>query len=63
MLMQRYQKIFRPLAVIARNANGEIIRAWAKDHFASNALQAEAVAILWALELANSEKFLCIIVE
>ena len=56
-------KDFSTLAIIARNANGQIIRAWAKDHFASNALQAEAAAILWALELANSKKFLCIIVE
>uniref|UniRef100_A0A2N9FSI3 RNase H type-1 domain-containing protein n=1 Tax=Fagus sylvatica TaxID=28930 RepID=A0A2N9FSI3_FAGSY len=56
-------KDFSTLAVVARNANGEIIKAWAKDHFASNALQAEAAAILWALELANYEKFPCIIVE
>uniref|UniRef100_A0A2N9GKM5 RNase H type-1 domain-containing protein n=1 Tax=Fagus sylvatica TaxID=28930 RepID=A0A2N9GKM5_FAGSY len=56
-------KDFLILAVVARNANGEIIKAWAKVHFASNALQAEAAAILWALELTNSEKFPCIIVE
>uniref|UniRef100_A0A2N9ENM7 Reverse transcriptase domain-containing protein n=1 Tax=Fagus sylvatica TaxID=28930 RepID=A0A2N9ENM7_FAGSY len=56
-------KDFSTLAVVARNANGEIIKAWAKVHFASNALQAEAAAILWALELTNSEKFPCIIVE
>ena len=51
------------LAVVARNAIGEIIKAWAKVHFASNALQAEATTILWALELTNSKKFPCIIVE
>ena len=56
-------KDFLTLAVVSRNAIGEIIKAWAKVHFASNALQVEATTILWALKLTNSKKFPCIIVE
>ena len=56
-------KDFLTLAVVSRNAIGEIIKAWAKVHFASNALQVEATTILWALKLTNSKKFSCIIVE
>uniref|UniRef100_A0A2N9GTN8 Reverse transcriptase domain-containing protein n=1 Tax=Fagus sylvatica TaxID=28930 RepID=A0A2N9GTN8_FAGSY len=54
---------FSTLAVIARDSNGNILKAWAKRSSHSDPLQAETCAILWALKLAAEESFLHILVE
>ena len=54
---------FSTLAVIARDSNENILKAWAKRSSHSDPLQAETYAILWALKLAAEESFLRILVE
>ena len=51
------------IAVIARNSMGSIIKAWAKEVPLLDPMVVEAMAIVWALELALSEKFAKVIVE
>ena len=42
------------LATIARNTKGEVLQVWTKLHISCSPLQAEASAILWAIQLAQS---------
>ena len=42
------------LAAIARNTKGEVLQVWTKLHISHSPLQAEASAILWAIQLAQS---------
>ena len=42
------------LAAIARNTKGEVLQVWTKLHISCSPLQAEASAILWAIQLAQS---------
>ena len=51
------------LAVITHDDKGQILNAWAKKHLHCEPFQAEELVILWALELAEVEKFDTIIVE
>ena len=51
------------LAVVAWDEKRAIIKAWAKDNPLCEPLNAEVDAILWALQLADAEKFKNIIVE
>jgi hypothetical protein len=51
------------LAVVARNEHGNIVKAWAKEHMAGDALFVEASAFLWALQLAKNSGMQQIIVE
>ncbi len=51
------------LAVVARDEQGQMIKAWTKDHDLCEPIQAETYAIFGALELASSEKFQHLIVE
>jgi hypothetical protein len=53
---------FSTLVVIARDSNGNILKAWAKRS-SHRSLQVEACPILWALKLAVEETFLRILVE
>ncbi len=50
-------------AVITHDDKGQILNAWAKEHLHCEPFQAEELVILWALELAEVEKFDTIIVE
>ena len=43
---------FTSLVVVARNEFGEVLKVWAKIHDLCTPTQAEATAILWALNLA-----------
>ena len=43
------------LAVVARDEQGQMIKAWTKEHDLCEPIQAETYAIFWALELASSE--------
>ena len=54
---------FTSLAVVARNEFGEVLKVWAKIHDLCTPTQAEAVAIMWALNLATAENWCNIIVE
>ena len=45
------------LPVVARIKNGEVLKVWAKMHEWCSPLQAEAVAGLWAIQLALSENW------
>jgi ribonuclease HI len=56
-------KDYTSLTVVARDAQGVIIKAWGKKHFLYDPLQAEAAALLWALELAANKNFERIVVE
>jgi hypothetical protein len=56
-------KDFFTLAIIAHDDKGQILKASAKEHLIYEPLQTEALAILWALELVEAEKFDRIIVE
>uniref|UniRef100_A0A2N9HH03 Reverse transcriptase domain-containing protein n=1 Tax=Fagus sylvatica TaxID=28930 RepID=A0A2N9HH03_FAGSY len=51
------------IAVIARGESGAVVKAWAKVVDIEDPLVAEAIAIKWALELAESESFPNVIVE
>jgi ribonuclease HI len=51
------------IAVVARNSAGSIIHFWSKNLLTDDPCIAEATAILWALEIAQTEEFLHIIVE
>ena len=51
------------LAVVARIKNGEVLKVWAKMHEWCSPLQAEAAAVLWAIQLALSENWQHIIIE
>ena len=51
------------IVVIARKSMGSIIKAWAKEVPLLDLMVVEAMAIVWALELALSEKFAKVIVE
>uniref|UniRef100_A0A2N9GPM4 Reverse transcriptase domain-containing protein n=1 Tax=Fagus sylvatica TaxID=28930 RepID=A0A2N9GPM4_FAGSY len=51
------------LAVTARDHCGNVLKAWAKPLNSNDSLEAEAAVILWAVELALSEKYCNIIVE
>ncbi len=51
------------IAVIARNSMGSIIKARAKEVPLLDPMVVKAMAIVWALELALSEKFAKVIVE
>ena len=54
---------FTSLAVVARNEFGEVLKVWAKIHDLCTPTQAEATAIMWALNLAAAENWCNIIVE
>ena len=49
--------------VIARNLMGSIIKAWTKQVPLLDPIVVKAMAIVWALELAFSQKFVKVIVE
>ena len=51
------------IAVIARGESGAVVKAWAKVVDIEDPLVVEAIAIKWALELAESESFPNVIVE
>ena len=51
------------IAVIARNLMGSIIKAWTKQVPLLDPIVVKAMAIVWALELALSQKFVKVIVE
>ena len=51
------------LVVVAGNKNGEVLKVWAKMHEWCSPLQVEAVAMLWAIQLALSENWQHIIIE
>ncbi|KAK9989403.1 hypothetical protein SO802_029642 [Lithocarpus litseifolius] len=51
------------LAMVARNKNGEVLKVWAKKHEWCSPMQAEAAAVYWAIQLAQSEKWQHIIIE
>ena len=51
------------IAVVARDANGYVLKAWARCVDMDNPVIAEAFAIKWTLELAKEESFTNIIVE
>ena len=51
------------LVVVARNKNGEVLKVWAKRHEWCSPMQAEAVAVYWAIQLAQKEKWQHIIIE
>lgn len=51
------------IAVVARDHNGSVLQAWLKQIASFDASCAEAVAIVWALEIASSLNFSCIYVE
>ena len=40
--------------MVARNASGEELNAWAKGYISSEPLQAETYVVLWALNLAKA---------
>ena len=56
-------KHVQKLAVVARDDQGQKIKAWTKEHFLCELVMVEAAAILCAVELATLEKFDSIIVE
>jgi hypothetical protein len=51
------------IAVVARDANGYVLKAWARCVDMDDPVIAEAFAIKWVLELAKEESFTNIIVE
>jgi ribonuclease HI len=51
------------IAVIARNEEGLMIKAWAKPYNTCEPLIAEAAAIHWAIQLAKAENWRDIIIE
>ena len=51
------------LAVVARNEQGAVLKAWSKFMPKRTPIAAEAKAILWALHLARGENWRMIIVE
>jgi ribonuclease HI len=51
------------IAVVAKNSANSIIHFWSKNLLTDDPCIAEATAILWALEIAQTEEFLHIIVE
>ena len=51
------------IAVVARNEQGAVLRAWSKMMPKRSPITAEAEAILWALHLARGENWRKIIVE
>ena len=51
------------LAVVARNKNGEVLKVWAKRHEWCSPMQAKVVAVYWAIQLAQKEKWLHIIIK
>ena len=51
------------LAVVARNEQGAVLKAWSKFMPNRTPIAAEAKAILWALHLARGENWRMIIVE
>ena len=51
------------IAVIAHNSMGSIIKAWTKQVPLLDAIVVKAMAIVWALGLALSQKFAKVIVE
>ena len=51
------------IAVVARDASGFVCKAWTKHVDTKDPLIAEALAIKWALELAQMERYPNIIVE
>ena len=53
---------FSTPAVMARDSNGNILKAWAKRS-THRSLQAEACPILWAPKLAVEETFHHVLVE
>ena len=51
------------LAVVSRIKNGKVLKVWAKMHEWCSPLQAEAAAVLWAIQVALSENWQHIIIE
>lgn len=51
------------IAVIARDKDGLLIKAWAKSVLSCDPLSAEASAIHWAILLANTEQWTNIVIE
>jgi hypothetical protein len=51
------------LAVVARDDQGQVLKAWSKEHILCQPMQAEASAIQWALNLAKDDRFENIILE
>uniref|UniRef100_A0A2N9G5A9 RNase H type-1 domain-containing protein n=1 Tax=Fagus sylvatica TaxID=28930 RepID=A0A2N9G5A9_FAGSY len=56
-------KEFTTLAVVARDENGQILNAWAKEHILCDPLQVEAAALFWAVQLATEKDFKHVIIE
>ena len=51
------------VVVVVWDENGQILKAWAKEHILCDPLQAEVVALLWAVQLASEDEFKHIIIE
>uniref|UniRef100_A0A2N9HI48 Reverse transcriptase domain-containing protein n=1 Tax=Fagus sylvatica TaxID=28930 RepID=A0A2N9HI48_FAGSY len=51
------------IAIIARNESGLITKSWAKSFNSCDPLMAEAVAILWAIQVVKVENWSSIIIE
>ena len=49
--------------MVVRNEFGKVLKVWVKIHDLCTPTQAEAVVILWALNLAIAENWCNIIVE
>jgi ribonuclease HI len=49
--------------VVARDENGQILNAWAKEHILCDPLQVEAAALFWAVQLATEKDFKHVIIE
>ena len=49
------QNNFTTLAAVAHNDVGKVIKGWAKVYEICDPIQAEAAAILWALQITKAE--------
>ncbi len=49
--------------MVARDENGQILNAWAKEHIPCDPLQAEAAALFWTVQLAIEKDFKHVIIE
>ena len=56
-------KEFTTLAIVARDENGRILNAWAKEHILCDPLQVKAAALFWAVQLAFEKDFKHVIIE
>lgn len=51
------------LAAIEKGHHGDVIFIWAKEHLLCSPLQAEAIVILWTMQLAIQERWSLVIIE